>query len=503
MFCALLIAFAPDWTAIDLPAACIPSARAPLCAVLADGSHLRAVDLPQETGESTPLLPFATFAQMLEEDLKSRGQALEMSRSSGALLARGDDAALARAKEFGREVDAALGALEIELEVRITASDAAVPPRTFRRSVRSGELAFLGTRSVQDYVASFDVEVAADSGSSEPVVGQASSGLGLHVRASRVAQGSKVHVWALFDAADVEALTAFDPGTNDLGVVQQPRIPLAQIAFSGFVEGASMLVARVQSTAPAARDFVIEIGARTRPDGEMAGWVPLDLAFVGGANPALTACTPGSGLARQARFTTTDVAPGALPPSAVAAAMQGSRSKLGTKSAPPYWTETLLFVPRAEAASLAEAVSLVRAAEALRSDAGTLVVESAGLRAELPSTSAAPARLLCGVQTSYLVDYRLELAPQIWMPAPTVETAFDGLCLEGWVAAGTFSCSAWLAQSGPVRDVPRDEAQVGRMQALSRSLHASAGRVVRDEREGAGGLALDLGGSPLTLHWKR
>lgn len=503
MFRALLFAFAPDWTAIDLPAACIPAARAPLCAVLADGSHLRAAELPQETGETTPLLPFATFAQMLEEDLKSRGLALEMSRSSGALLARGDDAALARAKEFGREVDAALGALEIQLEVTITAADASTPARTLRRTVRSGELVFLGTRAVQDYVASFDVEVAADSGSSEPVVGQTQSGVGLHVRASRVAQGSRVHVWALFDGAEVEALTAFDPGTNDLGVLQQPRVPLVQLAFSGFVTGDAALAARVRSTSPVARDFVVEIRARTRPDGEMAGWVPLDLAFVGGAPPPLAACTPGSGLARQARFTTTDVAPGALPPSAVASALQGSRSKLGTKSAPPFWTETLLFVPRAEAASLAEALSLVRAAEALRSDAGTLVVESGGLRAELPSTSAAPARLLCGVQTAYLVDYRLELAPQIWMPAPLVETAFDGLCLEGWVAAGTFTCSAWLAESGPVRDVPRDEAQVGRMQALSRSLHSTAGRVTSDDREGGGLLALDLGGTTLALHWKR
>ncbi len=84
-----------------------------------------------------------------------------------------------------------------------------------------------------------------------------------------------------------------------------------------------------------------------------------------------------------------------------------------------------------------------------------------------------------------LVGYRVEIAPQTWMPAPDVQKTFDGLALDAQVFPGGTECSSWIAKSEPTTVVARKDAQLGKLQVLSRSLRTQHARISAGEPERA------------------
>lgn len=493
---ASLLLFAPlasvaeDWVEIVPPALCAHPVATIVPPILLSGSHLDSArgEVRAALDPSRPALPFATFLQIVEEDARARGGRLDIQRQGSSALVRGDAASLAGATALQNAFDKAGRALDIEVTVRIVPKKPAAgdEPLTFHRRLCSGDVAFFGTRTAQSYVSGFDVEVAAQSGSSDPIVGRALAGRGLHLVACRVAGGERVFVWGVFDVADVVEVLEFDPGTPDLGVLQEPRIVSAQATFSGTIDGKTPLVVELRGTPLATADWTLEIQAQTTPDsaldaGAKDGFALVDLNFCSVELPQIAPADPGTLVRGPARARVLEASSSALPPAAVAALVESGRGSGGSMSrnsrAQLYWSDRVLLVPRSDPAAIAEARALVRGLEAAR--LGELRVEfgMGALGATLPACKAAPARFVTGSERPLLVEYRLEVAPQIWMPAPIVESLFDGACFDAAVNRGGVDTSLWTSASGPVVEVTRENAQVGKLQLATRSLKSGTARV--------------------------
>ena len=493
---ALLVplAAADEWTALPLPSFCQAPRPALQPEPLRDARHLAlARAQPRQTEPPLARLPVSVVRQMLEEDARAGGRTLELARHTPLLLARGDAAALDAARALIADLDRAAAAFEVELEVVLAngdpaPSDGARAPAAEKRRVRGAELVCFGTRSTRGFLSSFEVEVAADSGAAEPVVGSAHGGATLHVRALRLDGGRRVHLSGVLDVADPPVLASFDPSTSDLGVLQEPRLRAAQAWFAGAVDSGGTLEVVLQGTGLAKPDWSAKIRAVAKPDPEPreGGWQAVDLAFLSHEPEPLPAPHPGEGLAFSEPPDAGEAAP-AISASVIQGTLEAGRAAASARGARAtiYRAEDLLLVPRADAELLREARALVRGSEALRGATGTLEVRRGPLRALLPAASGFPARLVVGEESTRLADYRLELAPQTWMPVPEVAFVFDGLALEAELAPGAASCSFWIAESGEPSELGRDEAQLGRLQLLARGLRGGSARIAAGEPERA------------------
>ncbi len=506
---------AEDWTALPLPSLCAPQAPHQHPPALWDGSHIRPLssssESPQRAGSAR--VPLSTVVRMLEEDARARGDALEFFRGSPLLLARGSAAALARARTLLGDLERQARGLEIELHLRLRRANGAGAPSDGSPAgelvldqtlqLVSGEEGCFGSRTSESFVETFQVEVAADSGVSRPELALCVSGTTLHVWAARVAQGGSIFLSGLFDQSALAERGSFHPDSNDLGTLEQPRLDVLQTAFAGLVENGKSLEIELCAKSGAPRWF-LSLEARTTADaaeGGADGWRLLDLAFLAHDARSLPRLGPGALLGGDFQWNEELPSSTALPASAVAASLDEGRSNSSLSSsrapAPLYWTDALLFLPRADDALLPRARGLVRGAEAVRSRGSVVELHQGGLVARFPVVSGFPARLLAGSERSWMVGYRVELAPQTWMPVPEVSTAFDGLCV--WLGAEDehASCAAWSVRSAAPREIERTEARLGRVQSLARELSSQAcllhlGDPARELFAGADKLSLTL-----------
>ncbi len=478
-----------DWTVLSPPTLCHGSPEALDPAILASGAHLETAHAETrfDAEPHPPALLYTSFLQLVEEDARLRNSHLELQREAGGALVRGEAAAVDRARALQAELDGAGKALDVDLDVQIVPVKPAEGESTlaFHRRVRSGEMAFFGRRDARAYVSGFDVEVAAHSGAAEPVLGRVSTGRGLHVVACRVEGGERVFLWGVLDLADLTEMQEFDPDTSDLGILQQPHVAWAQAVFAGVVDAQGVLEVAIQGARTKTPDWKLAIRATTKSDasldaaaGNAGGFAVVDMALISSELPQLVAADPGTLLRRGARSRTIEVSTAALPPSAVATLVESARGPGGRATrAGLYWGEHVLVVPRSDATALQSARAFVRAAESPRLAQAQIEVDLAGAHASLPTCALTPARFATGSERPLLVEYRLEVAPEMWMPAPIVESAFDGVCFEITPQARGASAGVWMSTSGPVTDVERKGAHVGRLQLSARSLRSGALRV--------------------------
>lgn len=485
-----------EWTALPVPSLCLPPRAAASPAPLWDARHVRLAGLPAEHdgASSGPRLPVETLAQMLVEDARAHGSRLELFRGTPALLARGDAAAISAARDRIAELERAAANLEIELDVRLAPTrekDAqsehsqALAPGVAR--VTSGDEAFFGTRKSSAFVSGFSVEVAADSGVAQPLIGSALYGATLHLRAARVGGGKRVHLCGLLDIAELVEIARFDPETPDLGAVQEPSVRCAQAVFAGVVDSGGTLTVSIESSSLAQPDWTLTIQAATHPDEAPAerdarGWSLINCAFLASDPPSLAACRPGSGLEHRTESSERATLHPGLPPSAIAAALATSSDGTSPPGPPVHWSNQVLFVPSSDAALVQAARDLASGVESLRLATGRVEIRSGKLlHAELPVTEGFPARFVCGLERSFVTGYSAEIAPQTWISSPAVEIAFDGLCVDVNAGSASAACTAWSATSQPPLEMPRKDAQLGKLQILTRSLRSDGARIVRDE----------------------
>ncbi len=488
---------APEWTLLTLPrgarATSLPTAED----VLLDAAHLD-VDggfRPAALEVADPAIPPATFQQMLDETLRVRGLKLETRPQAGVLLVRGDPAALELARGLVTDLDRQLDAFEIDLEIAIRR--AGVPETTWKRRVRAGVDVFVGSRDVRPFVASFDVQVAQDAGQAEPRLGSALLGTGLHVRATRLAGGTRVFLDGVLDTAELAELVTFDPETPDLGVFDQPRIASAQVAFAGAIESGGVLRVNLAQAGPSGAEFVLAVKATARPDAPATGdgWALLDLGFVQSAARPLMPVDPGVFLSSVSGASS--AAGAILQPATLAAILEGERAGTDGRASRSsvLWGGTWIAFPRTDAGRIDTARALVRALEESRSRTVRAELTCGTLVASFPIAVARSARLVAGTERPYLVDYALEVAPQIWMPSPRVERAFDGIAADVYFEDGRLRVEAWRTSTPEVAIVSRESAQMGRMELPRRTRVVGSGQVKLGEPP----LALFDAGEPLAV----
>ncbi|MDZ4772677.1 MAG: hypothetical protein SGI72_06025 [Planctomycetota bacterium] len=488
LFFAVTAAFASleEWTPLPPPTLCRVGLETRIPPVLASGAHveLSRGDAANPREAPSALFPYATFLQMAEDEARANGGRLEVQRFEGGALVRGEKSVVAAASALASEFEAAARMLDVDLVVTLTPSppSTGATPLRFERRVPSGALTFFGTREILSFVAGFSVQVAAESGQSEPVMGRVHHGRGLHLTASRVAGGERVFLQGFFDVAEVTAVTEFDPDTADLGVLQQPRVAWTQVEFAGVVGRDGHLQVDVRGTGGATSEWKLEIAATTTRDDASArsdgsGYAVIDLAFTSaGLHGANERVEPR--LFSGKRTLPSDMRAASIPASAIASLVEAARGPSPrTGRASLYWSDRLLLVPRSDALALAEVRALVAGLEAARLSQSDVSVGMGPLSAKFPVATGANARFVSGSERPLLVEYRLEVAPQIWMPAPIVENVFDGACFEFIAADSALDVSLSTAWSGPIVEIARESAQIGRLQTLARSVSSGAVRV--------------------------
>jgi hypothetical protein len=270
----------------------------------------------------------------------------------------------------------------------------------------------------------------------------------------------------------------FDPGTPDLGNVEQPSVRLAQVLFSDLVESGATTALAIRGSADGWADRTLWIRAETEPDpaedepGERA-WQGLDLAAFEQPVFDLPLPSPGSGLDERTRPAEPPrVLAEAFPAALVALAAEGgSRTRPG-----PVWTPSYVLLPTGSEAWF-RARAVVDALESTRQARSRLAVTHGALSVDLPLAADLPVRLLFGRETLRLVGYRSEIAEQSWMPAPVVERLFDGFCFQGELESETDAASvlrgaAWVARTQAEREIERADAGLGRLQLLTRAFES-------------------------------
>lgn len=482
---ASTVAAASDWTLLAFPRSTRALESAPIEAVFLDGSHLdvAAGFRPAALEAPEPPVPGAIFQQMLDETLRQRGMKLETRPQAGLLLARGDAAALEVARALIADLDRQTAALEIDLEITLRRTGANAGETKWRRRVLAGTEVFLGSRTSRPFISGFNVQVAQDAGQAEPQLGAAHFGTGLHLRVTRLAGGTRVFVDGVYDSAAIAAVESFDPETPDAGVFEQPRVESVQVAFAGAMASGAALEVQLAGAGPALGDTVMSVRATARPDAAPAsdGWVLLDLSFSSLAPRPLMPVDPG--LALEGSGLDSDVGSALLTPAVLATLLESDRSTTDGRGgrAQLLWTRSLLAIPRSDAARIESARALVRAAEESRSTTNLATLACGPLRASFPVSTGRLARLVVGSERPYLTDYGLEVAPQIWMPSPRVERAFDGISAEITLTGGSIALQAWRATTPEVIVAPLQSAQMGGLQLPSRSRVAGSGRTANGE----------------------
>ncbi|HIL53373.1 MAG TPA: hypothetical protein EYG30_14090 [Planctomycetes bacterium] len=499
-----------EWTALALPA--LADAPAPLSfAALQDGTHIALEGTFEGPGAApAPALVGAEVGSLLGQAARAAGVELEFLPLGAPLLARGSDAALAWARRELAGLDDASRRRRITLEVLLAPGDltstearawldekmtSSGGARVWRAQVVGGQVVAFGKRERRGFLAGYEVMVATDAGVASPLIGSLYSGKTLHLRASRVDRGRRVHLRGWLDLAEDRGGEDFDPLSPDLGKIEEPQVDSLTLGFSGVVASGGSLRVKIKGAPLTEVDWSLFVFASVAPEPmrlEDHGWRAIDVSLLSTSALRWPMVTPGAGLLGSAHLAGVRSAFESISAAGlVANAQERSRSSAnslgglgsGARPALAVSEHLLLF----SAAHLAEKKTpgleaLLAASESERLLSDYLVLESGNLRVEFPVAGGEPARLMVGRERTFVTGYEAELAPNTWMPAPTVERVFDGLAWQGRRTGTSFQASAWISSSDPAEVRSRREANLGSLQLLQRRVRSNAGEVPGAER---------------------
>ena len=493
---ALLLALLPSqdaWTPLPLPGPCVEEASTSHPAPLLEGSHLelRRSLRPARRATTAPL-PANVIVSLIQEQARRGGSGLEVFPTAPPLLVRGPGGAVEDLRARLAELDAAGQRLEIAVDAWLvpTAEQAgdgeSLPPfaaearergLAWSTRARSGEEVFLGEREARPFVAGYDVEVATDSGVAAPIVGRVVLGRTLHLIASRTADGERVLLEGILDLAELERVDTFDPGTPDLGEVEQPVVRSVQVAFAGAVASGEPLSVVVRGAPLAEPDWTLWIVPRAQAEPaprEGAGWELVDLSLLARAPRELPGLDPGASLSQDLGEQGLPRLVEAIAPSSLAA---GAGDRRGGSF--PTFSERLVLVERGDGSAARALRELAGALEEPRLRTATVEVALGDLSVVLPVAHGAHARVRVGAERTWLVDYDAEIAPDTWMPSPDVQPAFDGLAWQGVLSDDAVQCAYWIAGTAGASARTADQAKLGALQLPARRFRAGAATLRR------------------------
>lgn len=504
-----------SWRALSLPGLCRAAPRVLSTPRLVQGTHLIVAGPDLDGGEA--LAPEARiavpmFAAWLGEEARRQGWSLQVHPTSPPLLVRGPTPSLDGAAGLCAELERASRALEIELACWLvrgpdtSAPGAAAPGSAAagstpwaRARVLSGEEVLLGERASRSYVHGYSVEVAADSGVAAPMIGRALSGEVVHLRAMRVRGGAAVHVEGLLDLARLASVETFEISATDLGSVEQPRLETLQVAFAGTVENEKSLRIAWKGIAGlgdlAEGSLWIVPRCERDPEGTEAGrWRVLDTALLEAAPWELPLAVPGAQLDASADPGVDEGDWTAFSSAQLVKEAEAQKTS-STRGRPAFvGGRGVVLGPRQDADGWAAILDLVGAFERLRTTGGEITVRQGAAEVRFSAAHGVRWRVLCGQETSAVVDFDVEIAPETWMPGPRVERRIDGFFAQGRLVADGASYSAWSTATTDARVVERDRLPLGRLELSRRTVRQGRG----EARAGKTCLAIN-GPTPLSI----
>ncbi len=483
---------APEWVSLPLPTLCLPPPAVQTLTRRVDAPHILLPEpeaqADQASKGSTELtrLPIGILTRQLEECARAAGGRLSLQPSGPELFAEGDAAGIAAARAWLADLEAQTAALAVELTVTLV-HEAGQPGISERARMMPGDWISFGKRTLREFLGDFNVEVAQDSGAAEPALMHALEGITLELSARIFDSSRAIVLVGALDASRLESKESFDPGTLDLGQLELPRLRVATLCFADVVADGGKLELTLElpgSQQPLrlsveARRSAAAAGTAAKPDQggaqDKRGWQLVDLSVLTTPAQLLPATVFGATLDAQlernlARPRETHIEAGAI---ASWLTRDKSSSKLFSSSSgsQSMFTDSLLFLPRADPEGIAQARSLLAALETTRLQGGRVRIQQQGLKADFPVLASEPARVRHGVEFTQLCDYDLEIAGQTWMPDPKVAICFDGLVLDcTGVASGSAHLLALCSEGLDSRTLPRKDAWMGALQAFQRSI---------------------------------
>ncbi|HTF87544.1 MAG TPA: hypothetical protein VK843_03985 [Planctomycetota bacterium] len=484
-------ATAGSWRVLPMPSLCRSAPESLAAARLVRGTHLIVTRDDLEAGMSTPsgaAISPSAFASLLVEESRRQSWGLILNPSSPPLLARGPAAGVQAAETLCAELDQAGRALDVELTVWLVRGNGAgavaaglpkdAPWASAR--LRSGNETMLGERSAQSYVHNYSVEVATDSGVAAPIVARALTGDVLHARAMRVRGGTAVYIEGMLDLSRLDALEEFELSATDLGSVQHPRVSALQVIFSGTVaSGAPLRVAwGGLGEAPAMAEGSLWIVPRVSPDPSTGTWRVLDTAIVEALPWELPAVSPGGGL-EAVNDAGADQETSQPISSAVLAKEGDTPRSNGNARSRPFFVggNAVVLGPRSEQEGWSAIEDLRSALEISRTKTSEVLVQNGAGFVRLPVANGVRWRVLAAIETTAVVDYDVEIAPETWMPGPRIERSLDGFCAQGLAAVDHTSYSVWTATTQQNQVAERSSVPLGRLELPRRVWRASRGEL--------------------------
>jgi hypothetical protein len=283
----------------------------------------------------------------------------------------------------------------------------------------------------------------------------------------------------LIDWSELLGSDTFDLDAPDLGVVQQPHVATAQVAFSALARPGEAVALRI--TNPLHEEA--RLGLSLRLDDldalDVGGERPTteslrlrDLRFLGMSSPTLPRMELGADL----QFQSAGLEPVFRGVGARALTAQKQRPSSTYTS-----THALLELdPSGERDELGE---LIEAYESARLRSGTLQLECGGFEFVVPTTAFCPTRVSVGTRAPRVVDYSSQIATEAWIPMPRVEILFEGLVVDAEHVGSELHCGALEVTSSTPREVDRYDAGLGRLQLVDRTLRRGHGSLKRGSEQ--------------------
>lgn len=491
-----------EWLSLPVPALCRPATGGLQLPAILDGYHIQlnpsgALLNGRKQGH---YLPIANFLRLLELDAQRNSVELFVTRNAPPVLVRGDSKPLGLASGLGQELDRMGRSRRIQLRAALVPNTNLEPPPYLQPSAGDdfpragstaesnasfvagffapGEEIVLGSRREQSFLSSYDVNVATGGGVSDPVFGSLRVGQTAHLCSYRLGNGEAVFVEGLLDLSELIALEKLDPKAADYGLIEAPKLRSVQVQFSSRLTSGSSTRVELKNLPLSNPNWTLWIWAEAGPL-ESGRWRLADLSFFERELELPEIPKPGGGI-QFSRSPQSDASRMAgLGAGAIWSQIDSQLSRAGSSmrsSRPPVELVPGLFLaPSDESQLWAEMTRFVEASERAQAATSRTLVQAGAVSISLPIANGHPFRVMVATESTALVDFDTEIAPEFWMSSPVMERRLDGFLIQGLQSELQLDAHYWFARSKPASTLEDPDTGHGRLVGQERQFQG--GRV--------------------------
>ncbi len=513
--------FSPnEWISLPVPALCRPATGGLQLPAILDGYHIQLTSSGTQVDgrKQGHFLPVANLLRLLELDALRNSVELFVTRNAPPVLVRGDSKALGLASGLSQELDRMGRSRRIQLRAALVPSASPEPPPyllpnagdDFHSGTDSaagdasfiagffapGEEVVLGSRREQSFLSSYEVDVATGGGVSDPIFGSLRVGQTAHLTSFRLGNGEAVFIEGLLDLSELIALEKLDPQAADYGSIQAPKVRSVQVQFSSRLKSGNWTSVELKNLPLSNPNWTLWIWAEAGPI-DSGRWRLADLSFFEREFELPEIPRPGGGIQFN-RNPQSDVSrmaglgAGAIW-SQVDTQLTRAGSSMRSNRPPVELVPGLFLAPSDESQLWAEMASFVEATERAQVETSRTLVQAGAVTISLPIANGHPFRVMVGTESTALVDFDTEIAPEFWMSSPVMERRMDGFLIQGLQSEMQLDAHYWFAQSKPASTLEDPDTGHGRL--VSQERQFQGGRV----QKGSSLAGADSGGNKHSL----